>query len=371
MRRSPSNLSTSDPAPAPLAVGALVLTVVAACTSGASPTTLEESTVTSPPSTTSSTAAPETTLPAPTGTEVEVVESCEADPDQQIVASNVVPIGGEMAVAEGRVWISSLAAGGLVPVDTSTLCPRDPVTIANAAFGVTSIAVAGDGTLYVSAARTGGLAAIDPADESVATLAPGVDGGGGVAVSDGLLWAVCCDSERDLGAGAVIDLASGEVVAELPIEAAAVEIDVVGDTAWIGRRDRAGVYRVTWSDGELEVDDFDAFGAYTVDVTASEDGVWIVTDEPVIQQFVDGEFRESTVLPFPRERVTDVEVDSEGGVWAVNAFGPGIVWLRSDGVAFNALGAENLIQVEVTDERVWALTTDGALVRLNRGVLDG
>ena len=369
MRRWPNSPSTRDRAGLCCAVAALVVTL-GACSDDSATTTTPPTTVAPPPTPSVSQAPPDTTLPAPTGIEVEVVERCEAG-DQRIVAAPVVPIGGEMAVGPDQLWISSLAAGGLVPVDAATLCPREAVSIPNAPFGVTSMAVADDGTVYTAAARTGGLAAVAP-DGTVTTFAPGVDGGGGVALADGMLWAICCDGDGDGGGdGAVIDVSSGEVVAEFALEGPGVGVGAAGDTAWAGRRDTAGIDRIRLTDDGVTIESFEAFGTTTVDVAVSGDGTWLVTDEPVLQRFSDGEIDEATVLPFPRERGVDLDVDPDGGVWAVSAFGPGIVWLRPDGVAFNALGAENLIQVEATDERVWALTTDGALVRLDRSVVDG
>jgi hypothetical protein len=350
----------------------LAAAVAAGCTGEPSPTTSPPPGAGADPATTgtaditTSTAVAGAASPGE-GTETAVVAACEAE-DQPIVAASVVPLGGEMAVGEDTLWISSLAAGGVVPVDAATLCPADPVVLENGAFGVAAATFGEDGTVYLAAARSGALSAIDPVTRQATALAPGVDGGGGLAVSDGLLWAVCCDTDRPQGGGVVIDLESGETVAEILI-GPAIDIDVVGDTAWIGRRGEAGMYRVTLMSTEVEVEELDATGSDTQAVAASEEGVWMLSDEPILQRFVSGRIQEVTTVPFPRDRGADLDVDDEGGVWAVSAFGPGIIWLRPDGVAFNALGADNLVQVEATPERVWALTTDGALIRIDRSVL--
>ena len=346
--------------------------LTAGCTGEPSPSTSvapepgADTTTTDTARPTSST-APESAASPLEGTETAVVAKCEAG-DQPIVAASVVPLGGEMAVGEDTLWISSLAAGGIVPVEAATLCPADPVILENGAFGVAAATFGADGTLYVAAARSGALSAVDPITREATPLAPGVDGGGGLAVSDGLLWAVCCDTDRAEGGGAVIDLETGETVAEIPI-GPAVDLDVVGDTAWIGRRGDAGLYRVTYTPGDVEVEEFDATGSDTQAVAAAEEGVWMMSDEPILQRFVSGRIQEVTDVPFPRDRGVDLDVDDDGGVWAVSAFGPGIIWLRPDGMLFNAVGADNLVQVEATAERVWALTTDGALIRIDRSVL--
>lgn len=378
MRSSKSSPSTPEPSGrrfagrgVGLVVGVVIL--VAGCTSDTSPTTSDgapdaDHTATTATVTSTSPPSPETTIPPQArGRAVAVVAPCEAT-DEAVVAAPVAPIGGVMAVDGDRVWISSLAAGGLVPVEADTLCPGDVVAVESAPFGVSAMAFGPDGTLYVAAARSGAISSISPGPGEVTPWAPGIDGSGGIAVSGDRLWAVCCDTDAGDGGGRVVDVTTGETVASVPI-GPAVDVDAVGDTAWIGRRDVAGMYRARISGDEVAVDEIEAFGSTTVALTASADGAWIVSDEPVLQRYVDGTVEEATVLPFPRERQVDIDVDPFGGVWAVTSFGPGIVWLRPDGVAFNALGAENLVQVEATGDRVWALTTDGALIRVDRSVL--
>jgi hypothetical protein len=257
----------------------------------------------------------------------------------------------------------------VVHVAAATLCPDATTVVSGADLGVAAMAIGDDGLVYVAAAQTGAVSALGPGDETATPLMAEAAGGGGLAVVDGRLWAVCCEPSGGVTRpSAVFDVASGDLVAELGFDAGS-GIEVVGETAWIGRQDAAGLYQVTLTEGAVEVTVSEGLGTTTTGVTASTDGVYLVGDEPVLQRWVDGAIEDVTALPFPRERPVDIDLADDGSVFAVSAFGPGIFWIQADGNAFNLGGAQNLIQVEAVGEWVWTLDTGGVLTRIERAAL--
>jgi hypothetical protein len=316
------------------------------------------------------TSTPPTSTPPPSTLTGQGVEPCQAG-DETIVSAHVADLGGHLVATADGLWMSRFGSPEVVHVDAATLCPDATVTVEGADLGVAAMALGDDGLVYVAAAQSGAVSVIDQERATASLLAPEASGGGGLAVADGRLWAVCCGvggaATRPSG---VFDLASGDLLAELDI-GPGMDVEVVGDTAWIGRTDATGLYQVSLGDGEAEIAETNGVGTTTVAVSASEDGVYLVGDEPVLQQWVDGEIQEVSALPFPRERPVDIDLSEDGSVFAVSAFGPGLFWIRSDGNAFNLGGAQSLIQVEAVGDWVWTLDTGGVLTRIARSGLGG
>lgn len=345
---------------------AVLTTLVAGCqpTATDGPTSSVFLAATSQPTTATTSLPPASTLRG------QAVEPCEAG-EEAIVSAHVADLGGHLVATSDGVWLSRFGSPEVVHVEADTLCPDATAVVTGADLGVASMAVGDDGLLYVAAAQSGAVSAIGPGEEMATPLMAEASGGGGLAVVDGRLWAVCCEPGGGVvRPSAVFDIASGDMVAELGIEAGS-GIEVVGETAWIGRQDATGVYQVTLAEGAAEVTASQGVGTSTTAVTASTDGVYLVGDEPVLQRWVDGAIEEVAALPFPRERPVDIDVAEDGSVFAVSAFGPGIFWIQADGNAFNLGGAQNLIQVEAVGEWVWTLDTGGVLTRIERAALGG
>jgi hypothetical protein len=348
------------------AIASLVVltTFIVGCQSTASDAPTSSVSVATTPQPTRAT----TSLPPASTLRGQAVEPCEAG-EEDIVSAHVADLGGHLVATSDGVWLSRFGSPEVVHVEAATLCPDATAVVPGADLGVAAMAVGDDDLLYVAAAQTGAVSAIAPGEEVATPLMAEAAGGGGLAVADGRLWAVCCEPSGGVARpSAVFDVASGDIVAELGIEAGS-GIEVVGETAWIGRQDAAGVYQVTVAEGAAEVTASQGTGTTTTAVTASPDGVYLVGDEPVLQRWVDGGIEEVAALPFPRERPVDIDVAEDGSVFAVSAFGPGIFWIQADGNAFNLGGAQSLIQVEAAGEWVWTLDTGGVLTRIERAAL--
>lgn len=309
-----------------------------------------------------------TSLPPASTLRGQAVETCEAG-DEAIVSAHVADLGGHLVATSDGVWLSRFGSPEVVHVEAATLCPDSTAVVPGADLGVAAMAVGDDGLVYVAAAQTGAVSVIARGEETATPMMAEAAGGGGLAVVDGRLWAVCCEPSGGVTRpSAVFDVASGDLVAELGIDAGS-GVAVVGETAWIGRRDAAGVYQVTLTDGAVEVNASQGLGTTTTAVAASTEGVYLVGDEPVLQRWVDGAIEDVAALPFPRERPVDIDLAEDGSVFAVSAFGPGVFWIQADGNAFNLGGAQNLIQVEAVGEWVWTLDTGGVLTRIERAAL--
>ncbi|MFN8021064.1 MAG: hypothetical protein U0Q03_05990 [Acidimicrobiales bacterium] len=183
----------TTPAPTPVTTAPPATTV--APTTTAAPTTTSAPTTTAAPTTT---VAP-TTTEVPAGRGVEgVVRSVALGPasGSRIVAISAVPDGGDDAVGGGVVVATD--AGSLTRIDASGTTELFVVSAADGAPG--GLAVAPDGTLYVSVAR--GLLQVDGGAASLVIDAGDADLGatpGAVAIdADGNVYLADVDTNRIL-----------------------------------------------------------------------------------------------------------------------------------------------------------------------------
>jgi virginiamycin B lyase len=159
-----------------------------------------------------------------------------------------VPIGaiGDVAVADGRVWVSSFTANEVGEVDVVTNTVPHPVHV----DGPSRIVVGEDAVWAVSPVQ-GTVTRIDPATNTiVATIvvaepAPGlngliVPGAGSLAVGDGAVWAAM----GNYGRIARIDPSTNRVVARIRVGSFLPIVAFVDDALWVMSEDDQSLRRI-------------------------------------------------------------------------------------------------------------------------------
>jgi len=237
-----------------------------------------------------------------------------------------------IAVGQGALWVTSVAPGDLG-------APRDDaVTRIDLATGRTvatvkvrraplDIAVT-PGTVWVTNSGGGGdsVARIDPKTNRLAGR-PVTTGASpqSLAVGGGSLWA----ANHDAGTVARIDLASGKVVANIPVPSEPHRVAYGAGAAWVGNWHDNSVSRIDPTTNRV-VGSPIPIGFHAGNLAVGADGVWVTSDyrvdaapEDVVVVRIDPRTNRAVETIAVGGHPIDVAA-TEGAIWASVA-NPGMV----------------------------------------------
>jgi len=237
-----------------------------------------------------------------------------------------------IAVADGALWVASVAPGDLAApgddavtrIDLATGRTVATITVRRAPLDV----AATPGAVWVTNSGGGGdnVARIDPQTNQVVGR-PTVTGASpqSLAVGGGSVWV----ANHDAGTVTRIDRASGRVVADIPVPSAPHRVAYGAGAAWVGNWHDNSVSRIDPTTNRV-VGSPIPIGFHAGNLVVGAGGVWVTSDyranaaaEDVVVVRIDPQTRRAVETIAVGGHPIDVAA-TEGAVW-VSVADPGMV----------------------------------------------
>jgi YVTN family beta-propeller protein len=192
-----------------------------------------------------------------------------------------VPTGAAIAVAQGALWVTSVAPGDLGRPGKDTVTRIDPatgrtvatITVARAPLDV----AATPGAVWVTNAGAGGdsVARIDPHTNRL-SVRPVTTGASpqSLATGGGSLWV----ANHDARTVTRIDQASGKVVADIPVPSEPHRVAYGAGAAWVGNWHDNSISRIDPATNRVVGSPIPIGSHHAGNLAVGAGGVWVTSD---------------------------------------------------------------------------------------------